>query len=178
MEPRDLFEILVRENADMVRAYLLCHVRDPATVEDLLQEAFLTAWRILDRYDRQLPFGPWVRGIAAKLLLNHRRKMGRSKVWFCDEESMHVMEEAFCKLQTLKGDTFDEKLDHLRVCLEKLNAVQRDAIRMHYEHGLQCKEIATRTGTGFEAVKKHLQRGRAALLRCMEGRAVASGAPS
>ncbi|HIE72611.1 MAG TPA: RNA polymerase factor sigma-70, partial [Planctomycetes bacterium] len=48
----------MREHIDSVRAFLLASLRDSMTVEDLVQETFLTAWKVLDRYDRQLPFGP------------------------------------------------------------------------------------------------------------------------
>ena len=168
VEPRDLFEILVRDHIDSVRAFLLASLRDSVAAEDVLQETFLVAWRILDRYDRQLPFGPWVRGIAGKLLLNHRRKLGRSRVHFCDDQVLGQIDEGFRKFVQLKGDTFDEKLDALRDCLSKLNGPQREAIRLHYEHGLHCKEIADRLNIGFEAVKKHLQRGRSMLQRCLE----------
>ena len=170
MDPRDLFEILVRQNADMVRAFLLSSVRDSAAAEDLVQETFVVAWKNLDRYDRQLPFGPWVRGIAGKLLMNHRRKLGRAKVHFCDEESLMILDRSFEHFHALQGDTFDEKLDAMRACLSDLTGPQRESIKLHYEHGLHCKEIAQRLGIGLEAVKKHLQRGRAALLRCMRGK--------
>ncbi len=170
LEPRDLFEILMRENADRVRSFLLASVRDAATAEDLLQETFLVAWRNLDRYDRQLPFGPWVRGIAGKLLLNHRRRLGRSKVHYCDEESLRDLDRSFETLERLPGDTFDEKLDVLRDCLARLGPPRRQVVSLHYEHGLHCKEIAQRLALGVEAVKKHLQRARTELMRCMEGR--------
>jgi RNA polymerase sigma-70 factor (ECF subfamily) len=160
VEPRDLFEILTREHIDSVRAFLLSSLRDNIAAEDVLQETFLVAWRILDRYDRKLPFGPWVRGIAGKLLLNHRRKLGRSRVHYCDDNG-------FRDFGRQQGDTFDEKLDALRGCLEHLTGPQRESIRLHYEHGLHCKEIAQRLGVGFESVKKHLQRGRALLHRCL-----------
>lgn len=175
VQSRDLFEILVREHIDSVRAFLLASLRDSVAAEDVLQETFLTAWRILDRYDRQLPFGPWVRGIAGKLLLNHRRKLGRSRVHFCDDQVLGQIDDGFRKFAMLKGDTFDEKLDALRGCLGKLNGPQREAIRLHYEHGLHCKEIAVRLGIGFEAVKKHLQRGRALLQRCLESKLPEAG---
>ena len=175
VQSRDLFEILVREHIDSVRAFLLASLRDSVAAEDVLQETFLTAWRILDRYDRQLPFGPWVRGIAGKLLLNHRRKLGRSRVHFCDDQVLGQIDEGFRKFAMLKGDTFDEKLDALRGCLVKLNGPQRETIRLHYEHGLHCKEIAVRLGIGFEAVKKHLQRGRALLQRCLESKLPEAG---
>jgi RNA polymerase sigma-70 factor (ECF subfamily) len=167
VDSRDLFEILTREHIDSVRAFLLASLRDHVAAEDLLQETFLVAWRILDRYDRRLPFGPWVRGIAGKLLLNHRRRLGRSRVHFCDEQMLGHLDDGFREFARLQGDTFDEKLDALRDCLEHLTGPQRESIRLHYEHGLHCKEIAQRLGIGFEAVKKHLQRGRALLHRCL-----------
>jgi RNA polymerase sigma-70 factor (ECF subfamily) len=167
VEPRDLFEILMREHIDSVRAFLLSSVRDSVAVEDLSQETFLTAWKILDRYDRKLPFGPWVRGIAAKLVLNHRRKLGRNRVHFCDEELLSRIGDGVTAVQRLSGDTFDEKIGALRNCLERLTGPQRDSIHLHYENGLHCKEIAERLGIGFEAVKKHLQRGRTQLHRCL-----------
>jgi RNA polymerase sigma-70 factor len=167
VEPRDLFEILTREHIDSVRAFLLSSLRDHVAAEDLLQETFLVAWRILDRYDRKLPFGPWVRGIAGKLLLNHRRKLGRSRVHFCDEQVLVQIDEGYRDFARLRGDTFDQQLDVLRDCLSRLNGIQRESIQLHYEHGLHCKEIADRLGIGFEAVKKHLQRGRTMLHRCL-----------
>jgi RNA polymerase sigma-70 factor len=170
VEVRDFFEILVREHADSVRAFLLASLRDASSAEDLVQEAFLVAWKNMHRYDRQLPFGPWVRGIAAKLLLNYRRKAGRSKVLFCDEESLQVLDHSFEQFGTLVGDTFDEKVDALRGCLAGLSDAQQQALELHYEHGLHCKEIARRLGIGFEAVKKHLQRGRSVLHRCLHGK--------
>lgn len=170
MDSRNLFEILVREHIDSVRAFLLSSLRDGVAVEDLVQETFLTAWRILDRYDRQLPFGPWVRGIAGKLLLNHRRRLGRSRVHFCDEQVLSLLDRDFRDFENAPGDTFDEQLDVLRDCLQQLSGAQRESIRLHYEHGLHCKEIAQRLDIGFEAVKKHLQRGRAVLHRCLQAK--------
>jgi len=157
----------MREHIESVRALLLTSVRDSVAVEDLVQETFLTAWKILDRYDRQLPFGPWVRGIAAKLVLNHRRKLGRNRVHYCDDELLSRIDEGVGAVQRLHGDTFDEKVDALRGCLDRLTGPQRDSIRLHYENGLHCREIAERLGIGFEAVKKHLQRGRTQLHRCL-----------
>lgn len=168
----------MREHIESVRAFLLSSVRDAVVVEDLVQETFLTAWKILDRYDRKLPFGLWVRGIAGKLVLNHRRKLGRNRVHFCDEELLGRIDDGVSALHRLAGDTFDEKVDALRRCLDRLTGAQRDSIRLHYENGLHCKEIAERLGIGFEAVKKHLQRGRTQLHRCLESKIAAVGSGS
>lgn len=168
MESKHLFEILVREHITSVRAFLLASLRDPAQVEDLVQEAFLVAWRNLARYDRTLPFGPWVRGIASRLLWNHRRKEGRHKVHYVEDSELRAIEMRFERFSLLPGDTFEDRLEALRTGMSRLSEAQRQAITMHYQHGMQCREIAEQLGIGNEAVKKHLQRGRAALLRAID----------
>ncbi len=153
-----------------MRALLLSAVRNAAIAEDLVQEAFLVAWANLERYDRTLPFGPWVRGIASRLAWNHRRKQSRSKVAYVESKDLQALEQQFDRLDQATGDTFEEKVDALRFGLTRLTELQRQVIDLHYEQEMPCAQIATRLGLGLEAVKKHLQRGRAALLRDMEMR--------
>lgn len=170
LDSKNLFEILVREHIASVRAFLLASVRNAAQAEDLVQEAFLTAWSNLARYDRSLPFGPWVRGIACRLLWNHRRKQSRSRVTFLEDSDLRALEGQFDRFDRVTGDTFADKVDALRDGMGRLTELQRQVIDLHYDQNLQCAEIAARLGIGCEAVKKHLQRGRAALLREMDRR--------
>src|SRR5262249_24117838 len=121
VESRDLFEILVREHIDSVRAFLLSTLRDPLAAEDLLQQTFLIAWRNLARYDRKLPFRPWVRGIAGKLLLNWRRKQARNRVQFFDADMLALIDRRFEEFASMPGDSFDEQLDVLRACMDCLS---------------------------------------------------------
>jgi RNA polymerase sigma factor (sigma-70 family) len=169
LEAKQLFEVLVREHIGSVRAFLLAAVRNANVAEDLVQEAFLVAWSNIHRYDRKLPFGPWVRGIASRLLWNHRRKQVRSKVTYVEAEDLQALERQFERVEQAAGDTFEEKVDALRLGMARLTPLQRQVLDLHYEHDLSCADIATRLGLGIEAVKKHMQRGRAALLRRMEG---------
>jgi len=59
-------------------AYLV--VQDGAAAEDIAQEAFLSAIRNLDRFDRRRPFGPWLHRIVVNrcldLLRTERRLVG------------------------------------------------------------------------------------------------------
>ena len=170
LDSKNVFEILVREHISSVSAFLRSSVRNAAQAEDLVQEAFLTAWSNLARYDRTLPFGPWVRGIACRLLWSHRRKLGRSRVTFLEDDDLQALEGQFTRFDRVVGDTLVDKVDALRSGMQRLTDLQRQVIDLHYEHNLPCAEIATRLGIGSESVKKHLQRGRAALLREMDRR--------
>src|SRR3954463_8213582 len=52
-------------------AYLVVH--DSAAAEDIAQEAFLSALRALDRFDRRRPFGPWLHRIVVNRAIDHVR---------------------------------------------------------------------------------------------------------
>jgi RNA polymerase sigma-70 factor (ECF subfamily) len=52
-------------------AYLIVH--DSAAAEDIAQEAFLSAIRALDRFDRRRPFGPWLHRIVVNRAIDHAR---------------------------------------------------------------------------------------------------------
>ena len=52
-------------------AYLVVH--DAAAAEDIAQEAFLSAIRRLDRFDRRRPFGPWLHRIVVNRAIDWSR---------------------------------------------------------------------------------------------------------
>jgi RNA polymerase sigma-70 factor (ECF subfamily) len=52
-------------------AYLVVH--DAAAAEDITQEAFLSAVRHLDRFDRRRPFGPWLHRIVVNRAIDWAR---------------------------------------------------------------------------------------------------------
>jgi RNA polymerase sigma-70 factor (ECF subfamily) len=52
-------------------AYLI--VRDQAAAEDIAQEAFLSALRSLDRFDRRRPFAPWLHRIVVNRAIDWSR---------------------------------------------------------------------------------------------------------
>ena len=49
-------------------------VRNHTEADDLAQEAFIRAFRAIDRFDLRYPFSPWMYRIAINLTLNHLKK--------------------------------------------------------------------------------------------------------
>ena len=174
-EARELFEILVREHEPRLRAWISALVRDAATVDDLVQEAFLVAWRNLYRFDHSLPFGPWLRGIGRRLCLAHHRRSGQSKLAYQSAEVVEELGNLFGKLDDAGGESLDEQLGSLQICFDKLPEHQRRVLTLHYDEQLGCGDIATVVGRSREAVKKVLQRSRAWLGECIEQRLEALG---
>jgi RNA polymerase sigma-70 factor (ECF subfamily) len=71
------WEALVRQHQEAAfrLAYLL--VGDSDEAEDVAQEAFIRAYRALERFDSTRPFRPWLLSIAANLARNRRRSVAR-----------------------------------------------------------------------------------------------------
>jgi RNA polymerase sigma-70 factor (ECF subfamily) len=67
------FEEVVRRYQRRVYGVALRIVRAHDVADDVAQEAFVRAWRSLDRFELGRPFGPWVCRIAANLAVNHVR---------------------------------------------------------------------------------------------------------
>lgn len=165
-----VFEILAREHADMLVSFLRSLVIGADAVEDLFQETMLVAWRRLADYDRTQPFGPWLRGIATKLVLQHRRRSVRACM-NCEPQVLAALEEEYRKFERQPADSFREKVDRLAGCLERLPSLLRDAVEMVYGRGLSLSALAAAVEATEEAVKKRVQRARQFLARCVQGQA-------
>lgn len=67
------FEEIVRRHQRRVYAAARRIVRRHEEADDVTQEAFLKAWRALDRFELGRPFGPWVARIAVHVALDRVR---------------------------------------------------------------------------------------------------------
>jgi RNA polymerase sigma-70 factor len=164
---QQVFEILAREHADMLTAFLRSLAPRADLVDDLFQETMLVAWRRLPEYDRSLPFGPWLRGIAGKLILESRRKTAKAMV-ACEPEMLQALEAEFRRFERSPADSFRQRMERLSACLEKLPPLMRDAIDLVYARGLSLKGLAASLSASEEAIKKRIQRARALLAQCLE----------
>lgn len=164
-----VFEILAREHAGMLTAYLRSLVVRSDIVDDLFQETMLVAWRRLDECDKSLPFGPWLRGIATRLVMEHRRKSAARAMLACEPEVLQALELEFRRFEQLPGDSFAERLNRLRSCLDRLPPPMKEAVELAYVKGLSLKSIAAAVKVTEEAIKKRVQRARQLLAECIMG---------
>ena len=161
------FEILVRENTRMLTVFLRSRVKDEAAVDDLFQETMLVAWKRLDDCDLSRPFGPWLRGIAHRLVMAHYRRQNRRPLALPDEV-LELVDEHFENIQAQPGDTWDDKVSALHECLETLPEKHRVVVQGRYLEDEPAKSVAERLGISLEACKKRLQRARAMLADCLK----------
>jgi len=162
---KKLFEALVREHADMLAAYLRSLVADASEADDLFQETMVIAWRRLDDFDHTRPFGPWLRGIARKLVLAYRRKANQRP---CTATTLERLEARLDQIAGRPGDTWEEKLDLLGECVRSLPAHYHVVVVRRYFHEQAIEPLAQTLNLSVAAVKKRLQRARGMVLDCIE----------
>ena len=167
LTPEEIFEILVAQHTPMLTAYLRSLVWRQDVVEDLFQEAMLIAWRRLGDFDRTRPFGPWLRGIASRLAMAHRRKQARDML-SCRPQVLEALDNRFNRIDQLEGDGFRDKIQRLRTCLKLLPDPMLQVIEMSYGRGMLIKEISTAVDSSVEATKKRIQRARQKIADCIQ----------
>jgi RNA polymerase sigma-70 factor (ECF subfamily) len=69
------FARLYREFSGRVYGLCLRMTRDPTAAEDCAQEAFINAWRALDRFEIRSSFSTWLHRIAVNVVLGKRRRV-------------------------------------------------------------------------------------------------------
>ena len=139
---------------------------DRSAAEDVVQDAFLGAWRNAGRYaDARGSVRTWLLSIVHHRAIDAIRRR-RPTVELPDSEA--VLPDTLT-LPDAWGDV-ELRLDReaVRVAMTSISEVQREAIELAYFGGLTQVEIAERTGVPLGTVKGRLRLGlqglRAALL--------------
>ena len=133
--------------------------------EDVLQEAFLGAWRNAARYSRERgSVRTWLLAIVRHRAIDAIRSRGARP----DTRALDAAHPEF-----VVPDVWPEvarRLDreHVVRALADLPEIQREAIELAYFGGLTQTEIAERTGAPLGTVKTRVRNGLLALRRRLE----------
>ncbi len=138
--------------------------------EDAVQEVFVTAYRLLDRFDLEQPFRPWLMGIARNVVRNEMRSRSR------DASKLELYSRYLNSSARDEGSK--QSVDvavALANCREQLAEVAADAIRGRYDDGLSLGDLALRLQRSATATRQLLYRTRIALRDCIEAQLATGG---
>lgn len=143
-------------------------VRDRATAEDVLHDAFMNIWTRAASFDASRGAGRgWMVGIVRHRALDVLR--AGSRTVSADEDDLDALQandppaapdmvEAFA----LRAD-----LGRLDDCLARLDTPKRNCVLYAYLDGCSHSEIAERLGAPLGSVKAWIRRGLASLRECL-----------
>lgn len=159
---REAFRLLVERYAPMARSFaarLLGHSHD---AEDACQEAFVSAFRFLSRFDRRAgAFSTWLLTIVRHRCLNHARREVRNK---SQTTIVDVAEESASPFEVAVANEFERDLD---AALALLPWQQRTAFVLLELHGLSVAEAARIEGVSMGTIKSRASRARGRLRKLL-----------
>lgn len=170
---REAFALLVeRYRARCVRLARRL-LADPDDAEDAVQDAFIRAYRSLDRYEERERFGAWLLCIVANRC--HTTAARASRQARVAGEWWHAQRCAAGESAALvSGD--HALAARLADALDTLPAATRNVVLQRYAHELSYEEIAGQTGAGISALKMRASRGSAQLRRALVAAGVTAAA--
>jgi RNA polymerase sigma-70 factor (ECF subfamily) len=157
------FEEVVRRYQRRVYGVALRIVRSHAVADDVTQDAFVRAWRSLDRFEVDRPFGPWVCRIAANLAVNHVRSPAAREDPL-PEEPGTAAGSGSDPLGSLLDAEAHEVLER---ALGSLPAEQRAVFVLRTVEEMSYREIAEALGLSPGTVMSRLFRARERLARSL-----------
>jgi len=157
----DAYAALVAAHQEMTfrAAYLV--LGDAAEAEDAAQEAFVRAYRALDRFRDGEPFRPWVLRIAVNAARNRRRSAGRRTGLRLRVEANAVRDASAPSAES--SVVAAEQRRRLLDAVNELSPDDRLVIGARYFLDLPEAEIAAMAGVARGTVKSRLSRARARL---------------
>lgn len=150
--------------------YNLCYrmLGNAGDAEDAAQEAFLRAYKSLDRYDPRRSFATWLLSIASHYCIDQLRKR-RFTSFSMDDEDHAWLEppDPGPNPETTLSD--QEKQKQIQKLLEDLGPKDRSAVIMRYWYDYSYEEIAEALSLSVSAVKSRLHRARRELAESYQG---------
>lgn len=144
-------------------------VRDRATAEDVLQDAFVSIWNKAASFDPLRGEGRgWMCSIVRHGALDAVRSSARTVS--VDEETLDALQEAADPPASPDMlDAFEKRttLSRLDDCLNRLDHAKRNCVLFAYLDGCTHAEIAERLNAPLGSVKAWIRRGVASLKACM-----------
>ena len=154
---REAFHWLVQQYGDLAMRLAYIRTRDREQAEDIIQDAFIAAWRAMPLFQAGRPFRPWL----LRIVLNQCNMSLRRKTL-----STVPLEQTTLYAQNSDPEqraAHDEARLHLRTALATLPDEQRQVVDLRYFADLSVPEIAQIIDCPLGTVKSRIHRGLASL---------------
>ena len=145
---RSAISELIERHSRRVRNYIGMMVKDDAVADDIFQETFIKAVKVIDEggYTDSGKFLSWVLRIAHNRVLDHFRREKSSRQLNEKEAGYDVLGSLRVAENTVEDDiVHNELMDTVRRLVEELPDDQREVVRLRYYSKLSFQEIAEQT---------------------------------
>lgn len=145
----------------------LRYVKDRFIAEDVMQDAFIKAFKNIKTYKNEVPFGAWLKRIVINQSIDYLKK-NRLEFVAINEEVLSIEEDTDWKVEnTISVSDIVAKLKQLK---EKYRLV----VSLYLIEGYDHQEIATILNISENTSRTHLLRGRKLLKEALKNNSYAT----
>ncbi|MBL0128065.1 MAG: sigma-70 family RNA polymerase sigma factor [Flavobacteriales bacterium] len=181
-----LFSQWVREHTGDLQRFARNRVKDPATADDLVQIAFVSAWKTMERFEGNSSPRTWLFAILKHKLADHYRKAYREGIKVSGMEAVgddpsgtlfvpsghwHTDHRPQLVQDVFQEEDLNEKLDRaLRKCMDALPERMRSVIEMKYLLSKDSAAIREALELSETNMWQQVHRAKLKLRACIEER--------
>ncbi len=160
---QDILRTLMKSR-DRIAAAAWVVVRDAHAAEDIFQNVALKALTKEVSFESEGAVLSWAFITARREGIDWLRRH-RKKSTGLDPEILDMLEQEWLCETARRGEA---RMEALRACLKTLPEKSSRLLRLRYFEGNSCGDVATKLGTGLNAVYKRLSRLHKGLKECIE----------
>ena len=149
---RSAISELIERHSRRVRSYIGMMVKDDAVADDIFQETFIKAVKVIDEggYTDSGKFLSWILRIAHNRVLDYFRREKSSRLLNEKDAGYDVLGTLRFTENSIEEDIVQSELmDTVRRLVEKLPDDQREVVRLRYYSKLSFQEIAEQTNVSI-----------------------------
>src|SRR5436853_2035263 len=154
----DAFRLLVERHSRVAFPVAYLMTGNEHDADDVVQEAFLRAYRQLDHFEERANFSTWLHRIAVNCALDLLRARGRHDKHRIGMTEMQDDEER--EREIASADPQPDRLllsaelqQHVAAAMEKLSGNERTAFILRHFEGMPVEEIGKTLGIQVNAAK-------------------------
>ncbi|MGN0092597.1 MAG: RNA polymerase sigma factor [Alistipes sp.] len=143
---------LIERHSRRVRDYIRMMVKDGDTAEDIFQETFIKAVRVIDegKYADSGKFLSWILRIAHNQVIDYFRAQKQNRQVNESAAGYNVLGTLRFAERTVEDKMVSEQIERdVRALVELLPDEQREVVMLRYFSGLSFKEIAEQTNVSI-----------------------------
>jgi RNA polymerase sigma-70 factor (ECF subfamily) len=163
----EAFTGLVRRYRDTYTRFAVRMLGSHADADDVLQAAFLRAYRGLGGCREPARFGAWLSQIVVNECRTFATRRHRRQRRFVDDQG--ALEEALAGPASHVAEEGEALGEELQRALDQLVPEQREAFILKHVEELSYEEMAEITGVGISALKMRVKRACERLRELLEG---------
>jgi RNA polymerase sigma-70 factor (ECF subfamily) len=158
------FSVLFQRYRDTCTRFAVRMLGSSADADDVLQSAFMRAYRNLSNCRDPERFGGWLYQIVVNECRTFASRQRRRELRFVTDHEL--IDRAVAEPENDSAETMNE---HIEQALAALPVEQREAFLLKYVEEMSYEEIAEATGVGVSALKMRVKRACDGLRDLLEG---------